>query len=160
MMHQPIQWAERHQSSLFGFPIFGGGTIWQAASSRIANHSIALPVLSTSATPHNHYPPPPPPQLHASATLSIITKVGARLPARGNADYTSSSSPTSPELWVSFRGRGGGDKYRLELVEYIQIECARQKKPSTVTMTHMHLHTRGELADTHTNAHNTPLIQR
>lgn len=58
VMQQPIWWGERHRSLLLGFLVIGGGTIWQVASSRIATHSIALPILSTSATPNNHYLPP------------------------------------------------------------------------------------------------------
>ena len=60
MMQQPIWRGEEHQSTGFGFPVLWWVTIWQAASSRIATHSVALPVLSSSATPNNHYLPPPP----------------------------------------------------------------------------------------------------
>lgn len=157
VMQQPIWWGEKHRSLQLGFLVIGRGTIWQVASSRIATHSIALPILSTSATPNNHYLP------HlCCAPCEHHTEHHHRsqrsTPSSGKSNLLLPPVPgalrliQTPDSWL----RGTGEKYWLETTTYMQVklhnaECAWQKKKLS-TMTYMCLYTRGKLADTHTHA--------
>lgn len=74
-------------------------SIWWAASSRIVNHSIALPQLSTPAPPNNHY------LLHlGSAPRELQTEHHLRnQSSTASSGVQHSPSPPSPEHCASFR---------------------------------------------------------
>lgn len=140
------------------------GTIWQAASSRIANHSIALPVLSTSATPNNHYLP------HlCSAPCELHTEHHHResaLHSQLREKQSSSSRPRSSgshsDSWLrALEEQERNIDWRWWCREKRRdTECAWQnKKLSTMTMTYMWLYTGGKLADIHTHTHHTAHYQ-
>lgn len=106
------------------------GTNWQAASSRIGSHFIAFPILSTSATPHNHYPPPP--SLFCSMWVPHWTS-SQKSVLDSQLREKQSSSPVPGALGLiqtpDSGFRGTGEKYWLEMMMHMQeklhnSECA------------------------------------
>lgn len=152
MMQQPVRGGERHQSPRLGFLRVGGGTIWQVASSRIATHSIALPILSTSATSNNHYLPP--------SLLCSMWAPHAEHHHRSQRSTPSSGKsnllPPSPERSGSFRPNSWFEERQWDIdwgrwcTRRKTAPCAR--KTQFFKMTYMRLYTQ--------HSHNTLPIQK